>query len=146
VRDALLAHPAVDPLTQEVGVAVVPRVFLDHVHQDFAETVPLLPGDVEVRRLRDEPLREVDFGPPRLPRVGDDGGVGNRTVEVAVGIGVRAIVTGRSCPAILIRNQFCSTPAMCRTNPSRDRLDGSTARRARSAASRPEHFIRSVRR
>lgn len=32
----LLTYPAVDPLAQEVGVAAVPGVLLDHVHDHLA--------------------------------------------------------------------------------------------------------------
>jgi hypothetical protein len=35
VRARLLPDPAVDALTEEVGVAVVPGVLLDEVHQDL---------------------------------------------------------------------------------------------------------------
>jgi hypothetical protein len=33
VEKALCSHDAVDHLTQEVGMAVVPSIFLDHMHQ-----------------------------------------------------------------------------------------------------------------
>ena len=35
--DGLLANEPVDGLAKEVGVSVVPRVLLDHVHQDPAQ-------------------------------------------------------------------------------------------------------------
>jgi hypothetical protein len=32
-----LADPAVDPLSQQIGMAVVPGILLDHVHQEFPQ-------------------------------------------------------------------------------------------------------------
>jgi hypothetical protein len=37
VQGSLLTQSPVDPLPQEVGVAVVSRILLDHVHQDLTE-------------------------------------------------------------------------------------------------------------
>ena len=51
---------------------------------------------------------------------------------------------GTSSPANRRRNQPRSTSAMCRTRPSRDIVEGSTARRASCPASSPSHFSCSV--
>ena len=53
---------------------------------------------------------------------------------------------GTSWPAIISRNVARSISARCRTSPSSDIVDGSTERRAMASASRPAHFISSVRR
>lgn len=84
----LLAHSPVDPLAEEVCVAVVPGVFLDHVHQHLAQHVAPFADDVEVGRLRHVSLRECDLGAPCVPRLCDNLGVGHRAVEVPVGVGV----------------------------------------------------------
>ena len=36
--DGLLAHPTVDAFAEEVGMAGVTGVLLDHVHEHFAQT------------------------------------------------------------------------------------------------------------
>ncbi len=53
---------------------------------------------------------------------------------------------GTSWPAIIARNVARSASARCRSSPSSDIVDGSTERRAIALASRPEHFISTVRR
>jgi hypothetical protein len=47
---------------------------------------------------------------------------------------------GIASPLALIRNQIRSTPAMCRTRPSSDSVDGGTARSLSCAVVNPEHF------
>ncbi len=50
----------------------------------------IVSGDLEARSRLDELRGEVDLGPPRFPRLGDDLGVDDRPVEVAVTVGVGA--------------------------------------------------------
>jgi ABC-2 type transporter len=78
----LLAHCPVDPLAQQVGMAVVPGVLLHHVHQHPAQRhrpapgIRDLPDDIEVGRRGHEPLRERNVGPPHVPCLRDNLGVG----------------------------------------------------------------------
>ncbi len=95
---ASLADDAVDPFAEEVGVAVMARVLLDQVHEDPAQrhrTPPPIRSrarDLQVLGLRDEPVGERDLDAPQLPRLGDDRGVGDRAVEVAVRRRLRPVV------------------------------------------------------
>ena len=66
--------------------------------------------------------------------------------DLASGLKSDLAVTLRSWPAIITRNVARWTSARCRTNPTSNIVDGSTERRAMASASRPEHFISSVRR
>jgi len=67
-------------------VAVVPGVFLNHVHQHLAEgdgLVAVPAGEVQTGGLGHEAFGEGDFAAPGLPGLGDDLGVGHRAVEVS---------------------------------------------------------------
>jgi hypothetical protein len=58
-----LPHSAIDLLAQEVDMPIVPGVLLDHVHQDPPQsnraTSLAVPGDLEIRRLGDELVRDA---------------------------------------------------------------------------------------
>src|SRR5690349_1052308 len=77
-RAWLGAGHAVQALAEQVGVAVVPGVFLDHVDQDPAEREPLAtpqtPG-LQRRSRGDQGARVVTFRPPGAERLGDVGAV-----------------------------------------------------------------------
>jgi hypothetical protein len=62
--------PAVDPLAQEVRVAVVPGVLLDQVHQDRAQDVALRPHVAQVGVLGDEASGVGDLLAPGVPGLG----------------------------------------------------------------------------
>ena len=140
-RCGLLADPSVDALAQQVGMPVVARVLLDHVYEELAQCDGLALG-VRPRKPRSwpagEPLGEADLGAPRRPRLRHDRRISPRAVQVAVGVWPRSgipvwhVLAGKQR-----RNQPRSTSAMCRTRPSSDIVDGSTARRASCPASGP---------
>jgi hypothetical protein len=130
-RRLLLAHSSVDPLAEEVGVAVVPCVLLDHVHQHFAQHVPLVADDVKAGRLGHVLLRERDLCPPRVPRPSaTTSGSGTAPLKSAFRSASERKSRVPSCPAIRSRIHDCSTPARWRTNPNSDMLEGGTERRA----------------
>ena len=52
----------------------------------------LLPDHTKIGGLGHEPLGERDLGPPGVPRLGDHLGVGDRPIEVPVGVGVGGVV------------------------------------------------------
>src|SRR6266571_1138633 len=107
---ALLAHPPVDPLAQQVGVAVVPGVLLHHVHHYLAQRDRSLPGivpdDVEIGRLGHEPIRERDLGPPHVPCLGD-----NLGVDEHVGSSARAAHAAIIGDPSGIHHRFSGAPA-----------------------------------
>jgi hypothetical protein len=74
-------------------------------------------------------------------RLRDDLGIGHRAVPVGIGDIGEPVERGASAPAIVRRNQFRSTSAICRIRPSRDIVDGGTDLCASWPASRPAHFI-----
>ena len=62
----LLSGDSVDALAEQVGVAVVPRVLLDHVGEDIAERerlVVIVPSDVEGLSGVDEVTGTRTLGP-----------------------------------------------------------------------------------
>src|SRR5689334_9323764 len=77
-----LTDPAVDALPEEIGVAVVPGVLLDHVDQHLAQGQAAVPDVAQVVDRVDVVLGEGDLRPPRLEgvlhqvRVADGGGEG----------------------------------------------------------------------
>ena len=83
----------------------------------------------QVGRRGDEPVGVLDLVPPGGPGLRDDRRIGHRAVEVAVRVLLARSSGGTSSPARPRRNQLRSTSARCRTRPSRDRVDGGTARR-----------------
>ena len=111
----------------------VPGVFLDHVHEHLAERddavilalAGLLGGDVETRRLRDEPLGEPDLRSPRIPGLRDHVGVGHGAVEVAAPIVVRAVVPSHVLPGHHL------------PEPAPPRPDGGPAPAATDSTARP---------
>src|SRR6187200_2811550 len=90
---SLLAGAPVDALAQQVGVAEVPGVLLDEVHDHVAhlDVVTVDPHDsVEVETRVDLP-GVADLGAPGLPRIGHDLVVADGAVEVEVRIRVGAV-------------------------------------------------------
>src|SRR6266700_5074442 len=89
-RAGLLAHRAVDPLAQQVGVSVVARVLLDHVGQHPAQRhrpaprIGNLADQLQAGRGRDELVRELDLVPPRPPCLSNHGRVEPGAREVPV--------------------------------------------------------------
>src|SRR5690242_6374658 len=87
----LLAEAPVDALAEQVGVPVVAGVLLDHVDEQLAQrdrlTLGVVADEIEVVVAR-EPLGECDLLPPRRPRLVGHRRVGDRPVEVAVGVGL----------------------------------------------------------
>jgi 2-haloacid dehalogenase len=85
----LLPDTAVDPFPEQVGVAAVAGVLLDHVHQHLTQRdgVAVAHGaaDTQVGRIGDELVREGDLLAPGLPGTGHDGRVGDRAEPVSVG-------------------------------------------------------------
>jgi hypothetical protein len=77
-----LADASVDPFPQQVGVAAVAGVLLDHVDKHFAQrdgvSVWHSPADAEVGGVGDELLREGDLVAPCLPGIVCDRWVGDR--------------------------------------------------------------------
>jgi hypothetical protein len=62
----LPAHPPLDPLAQEVGVAVVPGVLLDHVHSSCPPGLVLSYGAIAAERIDEGPRclrRSFEAGP-----------------------------------------------------------------------------------
>jgi Transposase, Mutator family len=82
-------YSAVDAFPQQVGVADMAGVFLDHVDQHLPQrhlaVVPAAAGvglgEVQVAGLIDEALGESDLIPPVLPSQRDRGRIGNRIAE-----------------------------------------------------------------
>ena len=120
---------------------------LDHVNQQLAQRDrrpgTVLANETEVGVAR-ELLRERDFVAPRGPRFVDNDRVWDSTVEVAVGFGVRLIelwdVVACEAPAKPAAFDLGHVAQQARS----DIVDGSTARRASCAGSRPSHFSWSV--
>src|SRR5512133_3296922 len=83
-----LADAPVDPFPQQVGVAAVAGVLLDHVDQHFAQrdsvSVSHSPADAEVGAVGDELLREGDLVAPGLPGLVYDRWVGDRAGPVSI--------------------------------------------------------------
>ena len=116
-------------LAEQVGVAHVAGVLLDHVYDDVADLGRVavdVDDGVEVGAL--EHLARVGHLVPEPPGLGDQRLVDRCLVEVEApssswnrrGTSIRASITRR--------NQLCSTRAMCRTIPSGDIVDGGTDR------------------
>src|SRR5580700_811286 len=95
---SLLAYASVDPLAQQVGVAHVAGVLLDHSDQRLAQRhraaaaavliQGIVGGDVETGRPGYEPRGEVRLRAPRVPRLRDHQGIGNSTIEIPVTVGL----------------------------------------------------------
>src|SRR5215469_6962637 len=68
-----LADASVDPFPQQVGVAAVASVLLDHVDEHFAQrdgvSVSHSPADAEVGGVGDKLLREGDLVAPGFPGI-----------------------------------------------------------------------------
>ena len=136
------AGGAVDPLADQVGVAVVPGVLLDQVDQDAAQRVlvarrrstPVTSRDGAAASM---PRRDQRSRPARRRRPPRGAGVGRVVGDLEVP--VRRPTSGTSCPSRTRRNQARSTSAMCRTRPSSVRDDG-VVRRRRSSSDSPAHF------
>ena len=83
-----LAYASVDPFPQQVGVAAVAGVLLDHVDKHFAQrdgvSVSRSPADAEVGGAGDELLREGDLIAPGSPGIVYDRWVGDRAGPVSV--------------------------------------------------------------
>ena len=83
-----LADASVDPFPQQVGVAAVAGVLLNHVDKHFAQRdgVPVShsPPDAEVWGAGDELLREGDLVAPGLPGIVYDRWVGDRAGPVSI--------------------------------------------------------------
>src|SRR6516165_7323948 len=94
----LLAEASVDPLAQQVSVTHVAGVLLDHSDQHLAQRhrppaaavliQRIVASDVKTGRLGHEPRGEIHLGTPCVPRLRDHPGVGYRTIEVTVTVGV----------------------------------------------------------
>src|ERR1700755_650797 len=84
-----LADASVDPFPQQVGVAAVASVLLDHVDKHFAQrdgvSISHSPADAEVGGAGDEFLCEGDLVAPGSPGIVDDGWVGDRAGPVSIG-------------------------------------------------------------
>ena len=141
-----VADRAVDALAEQVRVAVVPRVLLDHVDQDPSHR----DGLSAPRGARCRPGRE----PPRSPgssrtrpsrwRARRRQSAVSTSLKSASGSASLEWRGGTSSWARVRRNQERSTPAMCRRSPSSDSVEGSTARRRICSTESPEHFRASV--
>ena len=161
VSDHLRAHPedwahlaaedpggAVDPLAEEVGVAVVAGVLVDQVEHDQAQRAPP-PSNRHVDAVTSrDPRRRLDatgvgdLGLPGGERLGPGGArrvVGG--LEVA-----RRPTTPAGCPrrrgtagTRRARPRPCAAPG-----PSSDSVDGGIDRRRSSSSERPSHFRASV--
>ena len=87
----LLADTSVNTLAQEIGMAVVAGVLLDHVNQElpqrdwFARAVPSNEAEVG---LASELLGKGNLVTPCGPRLIDNGLIGHGTVEIAIGLGL----------------------------------------------------------
>jgi hypothetical protein len=83
-----LADASVDPFPQQVGVAAMAGVLLDHVDKHFAQrdgvSISHSPTDAEVGGAGDELLREGDFAAPGLPRIVYNRWVGDRAGPVSI--------------------------------------------------------------
>jgi hypothetical protein len=83
-----LADASVDPFSQQVGVAAVAGVLLDHMDKHFAQrdgvSVSHSPADAEVGGVGDELLREGDLVAPGLPGIVYDRWVGDRAGPVSI--------------------------------------------------------------
>src|SRR5215471_13107135 len=83
-----LANASVDPFPQQVGVAAVASVLLDHVDKHFAQrngvSVSHSPADAEIGGAGDELLREGDLAAPGLPGIVYDRRVGDRAGPVSI--------------------------------------------------------------
>src|ERR1700734_1224212 len=84
----LLADAAVDPLAEQVGVAEVAGVLLDHVEYHLAQrdggAVFHRAADGEVRRAGDELLRISDLLTPGPPSVGHYRRISHRPRPISV--------------------------------------------------------------
>jgi hypothetical protein len=126
-------------------VAEVSRVLLDHVHQDVAErvfTLVVSPHGVQRFDGRDDLTGSCRGHPPDVESL-----VGLGFVDVEVGsftVGPTSPVGGTGSPSNKFWNQARSTSARCRTNPSKERADGGTARCRSCAVVRSAHLITNV--
>jgi hypothetical protein len=136
---------AVESFAQQIRVAVVPGVLLDHVDVDPAQvhlevTVRMEEGLVQ------SPVPGCFPGEFNLPY--EDGevllGIGcTGVIELPVGIGLAGIQE-----ADLLSRDAAAKPSalhlrICRTSPSSDRLEGSTVRCRNYSAARPLHLLSS---
>jgi len=87
-RPQLLADAPVDALAEQIGVPVMARVLLDHVHHQLAQrdrlTLGVAAREAEIV-VTGELLREGDLLTPRRPRLSHDSRISDRPVEVGVG-------------------------------------------------------------
>jgi hypothetical protein len=128
-QSRLFAGHAIDAFRQQVGLANMPRILLDHVVEQGAQ------GDRSDLGIGEAVVQAgtSDRGAGHVP-FGDQGG------DVFLGIGgggvgpccvgtvsSRVGVFGPRSPAHSIRKWPRSASVRCRTNPSSDRLDGGTA-------------------
>ena len=142
-----VAGGAVDGLPQQVGVAVVPGVLLDHVRQDPAqrELLARARGPPPCSRTsRSGAAATACRAPRRIPAL--EGAEHRGDVGLSTPLkspsGRRASSRGRaaSSPSSTCGTSRARTSAMCRTSPSRDRSDGGTDRCRSCSSVSPSHF------
>jgi len=97
IPTGLLADTSVNTLAQEIGMAVVTGVLLDHVNQElpqgdwFARAV--LSNEAEVG-FASELLGKGNLVTPCAPRLIDNSLIGHGTVEVTIWLGLGLVAIG----------------------------------------------------
>jgi len=85
----LLSDASIDSLAEQVGVAVVAGILLDHVDQEFAQgdrpPGPVMSDEAEIGVVH-ELLGEGDLLAPCSPCFRHDRGIGHGTVGLGVGL------------------------------------------------------------
>ncbi len=96
--------------------------------------------DVETASVGDKLFGKLDLLPLGLPRFFDHSLVGDRSVEVAVAVGVGPEQLGHPLAGQQQLEPARSTSARWRTGPSSDSVEESMERQTMASASRPSHF------
>ena len=145
----LLADAAVDALPQQVGMAVVAGVLLDHVDQELPQRDRLpgavTPDEAEIG-VTSELLGEGDLVVPCSPGILNNRLIGHGAVEVTIGLDVGLVASGYVLAREPLPEPLPLDIGHVAHQTQQESVDGSTDRRASCSVSRPSHLIFSVRR
>ena len=144
-----LADACVDPFPQQVGVAAVAGVLLDHLDNHFAQrdgvSVSHSPADAEAGEPATNFSAKATSSRQACQASFTTAGPATAPARSASARSPDQYSGGASACAITRRNQLRSTSAMWRMRPGRDMAEGGTGRRASWAGSRyPAAELRSA--